>query len=72
MSDAPPDAGLDAAALVAALARVRAHNEQLAERFRRDPTPELRDELRRAAARLHALRDQLEALRAPPAEDDDA
>lgn len=52
----------DLAALEAELEAARIENASLADRFRASPTPELRDELKRAAARLHAIRDRIAEL----------
>ncbi|MCC7539485.1 MAG: hypothetical protein IT379_24885 [Deltaproteobacteria bacterium] len=51
------------AALELELERARADNAALADRFRASPTSELRDELKRAALRLHAIRDRLAELK---------
>lgn len=52
------------AALESELESLRIENAALADRFRASPTPALRDELKRAAARLHQIRDRIAELTA--------
>jgi hypothetical protein len=64
MSSALADAETELAAAEAEVARLRAQNQGLAEDFRSNPTDDLKEVLRRAAASLSAARDRAEAARA--------
>src|SRR5262249_10687161 len=64
MSSALTEALAELAAAEAELSRLRAENQALADDFRKDPTDEGKELLRRGAASLSAARDRVDAARA--------
>src|SRR5689334_18117040 len=64
MSSALADAEAELSAAEADLSRLRAENQVLADDFRKDPTEDGKELLRRGAASLSAARDRVDAARA--------
>ncbi len=64
MSSAISDAEAELSAAEAELSKLRTENQVLADDFRRDPSENGKEGLRRAAASLNAVRDRVDAARA--------
>ena len=64
MSSVLHDAEAELSAAEADLVRLRTQNQALAEEFRRDPSDDAKEGLRRAAASLASAKDRVEAARA--------
>lgn len=64
MSSALADAEAELSTAEAELLRLRAENQALADDFRKDPTEDAKEGLRRGAASLSAAKDRVEAARA--------
>jgi hypothetical protein len=64
MSSALAEAEAELTAAEADLSRLRAENQVLADDFRKDPTEDAKEGLRRGAASLSAARDRVDAARA--------